>query len=307
MKKQTSNLISIVLPVYNAGSFLREALDSVLNQTYKDWELICIDDGSTDYSLNILQEYSLVDSRIKVYKNKKNQGVSATTNFAISKCHGQYLARMDADDVMTSDRLEKQVKFLKRNPKVIVLGGQCQLINGKGEKIGQKMFPLTHKEIYKMMYEAMPIQQPTMMVNLKLLPLGFSWYENTTNTAEEVDLLFRLFEYGEFANLPDYLLNYRLHGQNLSLKNPKMTFKITYQTRKMAIKKYGYNPTLKARIANLVQYLIVSLLPGKAIFPLFGLWRGLIPVQSLMPKISLPQIRLAFWENLARSFVSLFI
>lgn len=307
MKKQTSNLISIVMPVYDAGSFLRQALDSVLSQTYKNWELICVDDGSIDNSFNILQEYALTDLRIKVYKNKKNQGVSATTNFAISKSQGQYLARMDADDVMTPDRLEKQIKYLRKNPQVLVLGGQCSLINEKSENIGKKMFPLTHQEIYKMMYEAMPIQQPTMIINLKLLPKDFSWYEKKTNTAEEVDLLFRLFKYGEFANLPDYVLNYRLHGQNLSLKNPKMTFKITYQTRKMAISKYGYNPTLKARVANYGQYLIVNMLPEKAIFPLFGLWRGLIPLSSLLPKITFPQIRLAFWENLARSFVSLFI
>ena len=220
MKKQTSKLISIVMPVYNAGLFLRESLDSVLFQTYKDWELICVDDGSTDNSLDILQEYALTDLRIKVFKNKKNLGVSATTNVAIRKCHGQYLARMDADDVMTPDRLEKQIKFLKRNQKVIVLGGQCQLINEKGEKIGQKLFPLTNTEIYQMMYEAMPIQQPTMIINLKLLPKDFSWYEIKTNTAEEVDLLFRLFKYGEFANLPDCVLGYRLHGKNLSLKNP---------------------------------------------------------------------------------------
>lgn len=305
--KKDAKLISVVMPVYNAGLFLRESLDSVLSQTYKNWELICVDDGSSDNSLNILLEYASADSRIKVFKNKKNLGVSATTNFAIGKGRGEYLARMDADDVMTPDRLEKQIKFLKRNPKVIVLGGQCRLINEKGEKIGQKRFPLTHQEIYKMMYEAMPVQQPTMMVNLKLLPKDFSWYEKMTNTAEEVDLLFRLFKFGQFANLSDEILKYRLHGQNLSLKNPKMTFKITYRTRKMAVKKYGYNPTLKARFANFSQYLIVSLLPAKAIFPLFGLWRGLIPLESLMPKVSFPQLRFVFLENLARTFVSLFI
>jgi glycosyltransferase involved in cell wall biosynthesis len=182
--KKDLKLISIVMPVYNAGSFLRESLDSVLSQTYKDWELICVDDGSTDNSLYILQEYSLVDSRIKVFKNKKNLGVSATTNFAIKKCSGQYLARMDADDVMVSDRLEKQITFLKRNPKVIVLGGQCELINEKGEKIGQKLFPLTHKEIYQMMYEAMPVQQPTMIVKKKrpIRPKKSIYYLDFLNT-----------------------------------------------------------------------------------------------------------------------------
>lgn len=305
--KKDLKLISIVMPVYNAGSFLREALDSVLSQTYKNWELICVDDGSTDNSLDILQEYVLIDSRIKVFKNHKNQGVSTTTNYAIGKCHGQYLARMDADDVMTPDRLDKQITYLGKNPQVVVLGGQCQLINEKDQSIGQKIFPCNHQEIYQMMYQAMPIQQPTMMINLKLIPSSFSWYEKKTNTAEEVDLLFKLFKYGEFANLPDFILNYRLHGQNLSLKNPKMTFRITYQTRKIAVKKYGYVPTLKAKIANFGQYFVVNALPEKAVFPLFGIWRGLIPLQSLLPRITFPQIRFAFWENLARSFVSLFL
>lgn len=305
--KKDLKLITIVMPVYNAGSFLRQALESVLAQTYQNWKLICVDDGSTDNSFNLLQEYALIDQRIKVYKNEKNQGVSATTNFAISKCQGQYLARMDADDVMLPDRLEKQISYLRKNPQVVVLGGQCWLINKKDEIIGQKKFPCNHEQIYQMMYQAMPIQQPTMMINLKLLPSDFSWYEKNTNTAEEVDLLFKLFKHGQFANLSDYILNYRLHGKNLSLKNPKMTFRITYQTRKKAVKKYGYNPTLIAEIASLGQYLIVNLLPEKAIFPLFGLWRGLIPVQSLFPKITLPQIRFTYWENLARSLFSLFV
>ena len=307
MKNQRQPLVSIVMPVYNAGLFLREALDSVLAQTYQNFELICVDDGSKDNSLSILRQYAACDKRIKVYQNRKNKGVSKTANLAISKIKGDYLARMDADDVMLTARLEKQVSYLQKHPGVVVLGGQCQLINENGEMIGQKKFPCTNEEIYQMMYQAMPIQQPTIMVNLKLLPENFHWYQRGTNTAEEVDLLFRLFNFGQCANLADFVLEYRIHSQNLSLKQPKKTFLVTYETRKKAVKRYGYQPTLRAQVINFAQYLIISLLPGRAIYPLFALWRGLVPIKAFVPSLKLNIKPLAFWQDLARTFVSLFI
>lgn len=307
MKNQKQPLVSIVMPVYNAGLFLREALESVLGQTYQIFELICVDDGSTDNSLSILRQYAALDKRIKVYRNRKNKGVSETANLAISKIRGEYLARMDADDVMLPNRLEKQVFYLQKYSEVVALGGQCQLINEKGEVIGRKKFPCTNEEIYRMMYQAMPIQQPTIMVNLKLLPENFRWYQKRTNTAEEVDLLFRLFNFGKCANLADFVHKYRIHSHNLSLKQPKKTFLVTYETRKKAVKRYGYQPTLEAQIINFAQYLIISLLPGRAIYPLFAFWRGLVPIKTLIPSIKLNIRPPAFWQDLARAFVSLFV
>ena len=314
MNKKTPQ-ISIIMPVYNAGEFLVESLDSILDQTFKDWELICVDDGSVDNSSQILQRYSLKDKRIRVYHLKDNVGVSRTANFALSKANGKFLARMDADDIMLPKRLEKQVNFLIKNPEVVIVGGQCLIINESGKVTGHKIFPTTHEDIYKMLFQQMPIQQPTFMVNLSLLPKKFHWYKADQNTAEEVDLLFRLCKYGLYANLPEFVLKYRIHTNNLSLKRPKKTFLVTYKTRKKAVSEYGYEPSLKAKTINLTQYLVVRLLPESIIYPLFSVWRGQTSFIALITTLfksepvffHLLRRSLALLESRARTFVSIFI
>lgn len=288
-KSKKQPLVSIVLPVYNAGDFLVEAILSVINQTYKNWELICVDDASIDNSLSILQEFALHDQRIKIYSNPRNLGVALTSNFAISKTKGKFLSRMDADDVMFPNKIEKQVKFLLKNPGVVIVGGQCQLINRERELIGKKTFPTRNNDLYKMAFRSMPIQQPTMMINLKLLPKNFSWYVDRFKPADDLDLFFRLFNYGLFANLPDIVLKYRVHKNNISLKNPKRTFFLTYEIRKRATELYDYKPLWSSKLINSLQYLVVSSLPNFLIYPIFVFWRGLMPLKNVfyqLPKFS---------------------
>lgn len=280
-------LISIVMPVYNAGDYLDEALESVRVQTHKNWELICIDDYSTDQSYKKLQGYSKKDKRIKVYRNGAHKGVSYAANLAISKACGEFIARMDADDVMLPDRVEKQAKFLQENPDVIAVGGQCLLINKEGREIGKKVFPEQHEKVYDMIYRAIPIQQPALMVDKTRLPKDFVWYQSNLQYGEEVDLLFRLFNYGRCANLGAYLLKYRIHDKNVSLLHPKKTFLVTYEARKRAVREYGYKPTPLSRAISFLQRVAVGILPEKLVFPLFALWRGIVPINlSLLPKLS---------------------
>lgn len=314
MKNKTPQ-VSLIMPVYNAGEFLVESLESVLAQTFNNWELICVNDGSTDNTLQILEKYSSKDKRIRVYRLKDNAGVSRAANFALSKAKGEFLARMDADDVMLPKRLEKQVNFLLKHPETVIVGGQCLIINEYGKVTGDKIFPTNHEDIYRMLFQSMPIQQPTFMVNLARLPKRFHWYKAGQNTAEEVDLLFRLTKYGKYANLPEFVLKYRIHTNNLSLKNPKKTFSITYKTRKRAVSNYGYKPSLKAQTINLVQYLVIRLLPESIIYPLFSVWRGQTPALTLITTVfkseslfsPLLKRSLSGLESRTRTFVSLFI
>lgn len=267
-------LVSIIMPVYNASKYLDEAILSVLNQTYKNWELITVDDGSTDTSLEILKKYAKENKKIKVFKNKKNLGVGKTTNYALSKAKGKYIARFDADDIMPAYRLEKQVNYLKTHTNTVVVGGQVEIMSENGLKTGNKNFPLSHKAIYEGLFTFMTVQQGSMMVNKSKLPNGFVWYNDNAKTAEEVDLFFRLFKYGNFSNLRVSTLKYRQYGSSTSLRNPKLTFYNTYRTRKLAINFYGYKPTTKAKILNLVQYVVVSVLPEFLIYPTFAVIRG---------------------------------
>lgn len=268
-------LVSVVMPVYNTGEYLAEAIESIINQTYKNWELIIVDDNSKDDSYAIARAYASWDKRIRVFRNKKNKGVAATASFALSKCRGQYIARMDADDVSMPTRFEKQVNHMLKNPDVIIVGGQCMLIDSKGKFTGYKKFPLSFEQIRKMMFFTIPIQQPSMMVNRALLPEGFVWYDKQFTVAEEVELMFKLFQYGKASNLPDMLLMYRIHGQNISLKNPKKTFYMTLRTRIKAIKHYNARPTVQGIAITGCQVVAITLLPEAWIFPIYSFFRGL--------------------------------
>lgn len=273
--KKNQPLISIVMPVYNAGDFLEEAIKSLQNQTYQNWELIAVDNRSTDNSWEILQESARNDKRIKVFRNDENQGVAHTANLALTKIKGDFVARMDADDISLPWRLEKQIKFLQNHSDVVAVGGQCEVIDKYGEIIGEKRFPTDDLDIKKMMFYSIPLQQPTMMVNRKLLPNSFVWYEDNLDVAEEVELLFRLFQHGEIRNLPETILWYRVHDSNVSLQNPKRTFFLTFKARLKGVYKYGYRPAPWGLIATFIQLFIVAFLPAKWIYPLYASIKGM--------------------------------
>jgi len=262
-------LVSIVMPAYNAGDFLCSSIDSILNQTYKNFEFIIVNDASTDGTSKILNQYKKQDKRIKVITNKINLGISRSANIGISEAKGEFIARMDADDIANFDRIEKQVKFLLRNKKVVAVGGQCQLIDKDGVKIGEKLFPTDNKHIKSMIFANVPLQQPTLMVNKNLLPKNFVWYDNDFSSAEELELIFKLFKLGEVRNLKDIVLKYRMHDHNTSFINPKKTFYLTLKTRIRSIFKYGYTPTLRGTLTTIAQTIFIFLMPNKWIYPIY--------------------------------------
>ncbi|HOD01666.1 MAG TPA: glycosyltransferase [bacterium] len=295
--KNTNQLVSIIMPVYNASKYIEEAVDSVLSQTYTNWELIAVDDGSKDDSYKKLLSYSKNDKRIRVYRNTKNLGVGKTSNYAISKARGRFITRFDSDDIMPSFRIEKHVDFLNRHRDVILVGGQVETIDERGRKIGDKCFPTSSKEIYDGFFTFMTVQQGASMINASKLPHGFVWYNDNARTAEEVDLFFRLFKYGRFCNLSETTLFYRQYKGSTSLKDPKLTFFNTFNTRKLATKLYGYNPTIKAKLINIAQFVIVSMLPSYSIYPIFALLRGMVSIK--MPSFATYSGTLSFSDRKA--------
>lgn len=271
--KKISPLVSIIMPVYNPGSYLFEAIESILNQTYQNFEFIIIDDASTDSSWKIIKSYSKKDKRIKSFKNQINLGVSLTSNIAISKAKGQFLARMDSDDISAPDRLQKQVNYLLAHSKTILLGGQCTIINHNNNLIGLKQFPTDPKTISDMLFWALPVQQGCMMLNRSLLPSNFVWYQPNQTSAEEVNLYFKLLHFGNFANLIDNIYFYRQVEKSLSHLNPKKTFFLTLQSRLQALKN-GYQPSLTSLLLNLAQIIAICLLPSNLIYQIWYLLRG---------------------------------
>jgi glycosyltransferase involved in cell wall biosynthesis len=272
--KTNKPLITVYMPVFNAAEFLDQSIQSILTQTFSDFEFIIVDDASTDDSWKIIKSYAKKDSRIIAFKNHINLGVSLTSNIAISKARGKFLARMDADDISLPQRFEKQVNYLKKHSQTVAVGTQCFMIDRNNQIIGNKNFPTQFKKLAKMIFWAIPIQQPSMMVNLSKLPHNFVWYSPTKNSAEEVDLMFRFMLYGQINNLPNSLLFYRHLDTSLSHKNPKNTFNLTIKSRLAAIK-LGFRPTFSAIILNLCQIIIISLLPNSLINQIWSSLRGI--------------------------------
>jgi glycosyltransferase involved in cell wall biosynthesis len=273
MRKNNIPLISVIMPVYNAGDYLVEAIKSILKQSYKNFEFIVVDDASTDNSWAILKKYKKKDKRIRIYRLKENIGVSQTVKFAIEKARGKFLARMDADDIAHPKRLEKEINYLLKNPQTVAIGSQCQLINKNGKNIGKKIFPTKFEDIYKYIFIFVPVQQPTLMINRTKLPKDFEYYYDSMDTAEEIELLFKLFQYGKVENLNETLHYYRLHGQNTSLINLKKTFLLTLLSRIKAVIKHSYKPTVKGVIFTFIQAVLILILPAKFILKMYWFLR----------------------------------
>jgi len=178
------------------------------------------------------------------------------------------------------------IKFLIKNKNVVAVGGQCELIDKDSLKIGEKLFPTDNKQIRSMIFANVPLQQPTLMVNKNLLPKNFVWYDNDSSSAEELELMFKLFEIGQVRNLPDFILKYRMHDHNTSFVNPKKTFYLTLKTRIKAIFKYGYRPSVVGIFTTLAQIIFISLMPSKLIYPVYSYIRGMKKIDFNLPKFN---------------------
>jgi len=133
--------VSVIMPAYNAEKYIGEAIESILNQTYKDFELIIVNDASTDSTGSIIKTYAEKDERIVVLENEQNLNIAGSLNRAISAAKGEFLARMDADDIALPERLEIQSKAMQENPKVAVVGNDINLIDENGSVIGYRHYP----------------------------------------------------------------------------------------------------------------------------------------------------------------------
>ena len=184
----SDKLISILMPVHNEEQFLAESIESILAQTYSNFEFLIVDDGSTDSTPKILKSYARKDPRINIITLKKS-GLAHALNVALKKARGYYIARMDGDDIALPQRFETQIAYLQKHKNIIAVGAQAELIDEYGQSLGLKSFPSQPKELYKLMFIAMPIQHPLLMTYSKYMKQCS--YENHS-TAEDVSMFFQL-------------------------------------------------------------------------------------------------------------------
>lgn len=233
--------VSVIMPTYNQQeSYLREAIESILNQTLKDFEFIIVDDGSTDKgSIEMLREYARLDPRIRVVENQKNQGIIRSLNRALTLSTGEFVARMDSDDIALPKRLEKQLDFLNQHPRYVLVGAWATIIDGQGEEIGQLEFPSAYAAIRSTLLMRNAILHPTWMLRRSLIS-SVGPYDETAAYAEDYEFLLRIARKHPIANIPERLLRYRFNTAGLSFGRNKTQEKSALRIRIRALRTYGY-------------------------------------------------------------------
>ena len=212
--------VTVVLPVWNAGEYLAAAVESIRGQSLADWEMLAIDDGSTDGSRQVLDDFARRDGRITV-TSRPNRGLAATLQEGIERSRTGIVALMNADDISHPDRLARQFAFLRRHPTVAALGTQTRLlVDGHATTIESRL-PLSPEACQRFLPVAPPLAHPTVMLR-RAAVLAVGGYR-PRSTVEDYDLWLRLADRFDLANLPEALLDYRLHdGQFSSARDEKV-------------------------------------------------------------------------------------
>lgn len=207
--------ISVLLPVYNAQRYIAEALESVLNQTFTDFECLVIDDGSIDRSLQILQRYAAQDPRIRL-TSRPNQGFVKTLNEMLAQAKGEFIARMDADDIALPERFAHQVQFLREHPEVVCVGGAQDWIDEAGRLLIDHQEAAHDAEIQQQLLSGRTaINHPSALMRRQAL-LQIGGYDEAMYPSEDLDVWLKLGEIGRLANLEETVLKYRQHSQSIS-------------------------------------------------------------------------------------------
>lgn len=210
-------LVTVVLPCYNAALYVEEAVRSIMCQTYSNLEILLMDDCSTDSTSSILLSLAQEDKRITIIRNEQNLKLVKTLNKGIDVAKGKFIARMDADDVSLPERIEKQVEFMLLHPEVDLCGTNYSIIDGKGNKIEASVtMPLTSKEITTALLFTCPIGHPTVLFKKDTIQ-NLGKYDEKMINIEDYELWLRVAANGLIVNLPEPLLKYRWHGDNISI------------------------------------------------------------------------------------------
>lgn len=200
--------VSVVIPVYNCKRYVVEAVDSILKQTYKDFEILLLDDGCTDGTSEILKTLAKKDARVRLIVNKKNMGMTATMNRGLREARGEYIARMDADDVAKKNRFAKQVQFLDKHPEIALLGTAADIINNKGVVTGSLAYVTTHDEIKRHMMERNQFIHPSTMYRRSVLN-DVGYYDVNFKIAQDYEYFSRMIVAHNASNLSEKLMQYR--------------------------------------------------------------------------------------------------
>jgi glycosyltransferase involved in cell wall biosynthesis len=207
--------ITVLMPVYNEENFLREAIDSILNQTFKDFEFIIINDGSTDNSKNIILSYR--DPRIRYYENRKNLGVAKTLNRGLRLAKGEYIARMDADDISLPNRLELQYERIKRDKNLVIISSHFDWIDEKGNYYSTFRLASSPEEIFYELQFRNCLGHSTVIFNKKIIVNEFGGYDERYEDTQDNDLWLRVSKKYKIVKLDKVLMKIRGSKQSMTV------------------------------------------------------------------------------------------
>lgn len=253
--------ISVIMGIYNMANkkeIMRLAIESILNQTYKNFEFIICDDGSSDETYELLKEFCKKDERILLLKNNKNRGLAYSLNNCLKIAKGKYIARMDADDISIKDRFEKQIKFLEKNPEYALVGCNLLYINNKGIW-GKRILPEYPNK--KSFLFTSPFAHPTILIRKDILNLlnGYK-VEKITRRLEDYDLFMRLYANNyKGYNIQEFLYQFREDEDAFKRRAYKYRWD-EVQVRYRGFKSLGLIPFA---LPYVIKPLIVGLIPQK--------------------------------------------
>ena len=259
------------MPVYNAEKYIGTAIESILNQTYKKFEFIIINDASVDSTLSLIGDYIKRDKRISLIHNKENLGVTKSLNRGIRRANGQYIARMDADDWSYPDRLKLQVDLMERRPDVVVSGSYIEICDKDLKTKYIRKYQLNDESIRRHIFRYSPFAHPATIWRGDVIKKEH--YDERIKISQDYELYFRVGKMGKFMNLDKPLLKLRMHEASISATKSDFQLINAVLIRLSAVLFLGYNMTRLDKFYNFIQELFISLMPVKWRFYIFNALR----------------------------------
>lgn len=263
--------ISVLTPVYNAENYIVESVESILNQSFKDFEYILLDDASTDNTPQIIKTLALKDSRIKFITNEKNLYIAGNRNKALSLATGEYIVWQDADDISLLSRLEKQYEFMEKHLDVGICGSYLEFFSQEEGTTGVREYATSDKELRSKIFRYSPVAQPSAIIRKSVLD-KVGDYDLSMPPAEDLDMSFRIGMVSKFANIPEVLVKYREHPSSATFKKLRTIEKHTLRARFKYFKK-GYKMTVIDVLYNIAQIASLYMLPPKIRIHIFRYFR----------------------------------
>ena len=230
--------VSVLMPVYNDGAYVAQAIESILAQTFADFEFVIVDDGSTDATAEILADFAKRDERIRVLTHERNAGIVAALNRGLDACRGRYVARMDADDIALPHRLAIQVARMDEARDVVVLGGSLEYIDADGRDLGIRR----DCAIRRSPLAANPMLHPTVLIRRQALQAGKLRYQERFRYAEDYYLWLELGRGGQLDAVDDVVLKYRLSAGASRMKHLKAMLWATVRAKFAGMFRLGLRP-----------------------------------------------------------------